>query len=504
MITMPMAGCLGGDDSSDSPSEELTDWSVYLAPTTEDLPTCDEDTNGRLYYVESDNQFQVCKTTGWEVIAIQGANGSDGANGLDGQDGAPGQNGSDGSNGLDGQDGAPGYNGTDGADGKSILINAKTSNCANGGNAFDIGQDSNADGVLSAIEVVISVDLCNGADGAQGPAGPQGPPGMNGTNGTDGAQGPAGPQGPPGLNGTNGTDGAQGPAGPPGMNGTNGTDGAQGPIGPQGPPGVNGTNGTNGSQGPAGPQGPPGVNGTNGTDGAQGPAGPQGPPGPVGIQMYYDSNIGLVYYSQFTSLTTTYGMTTIKSDIGVVRVSISDVNGNNQSAYYDSLSIGDTLEIKNNQDFAIYTISSINYYAIYDHYDIHISSMISSGGGNSFSTGTTYSFIFDRTNSPVYHDIGSNIYSDEHITIQYTGTTGDWTFNPTCSVCVGGFQVYAFSSSSSSYEAGSGTFGQALTMSNIIVNYQSVAHIYITHVSNVAWNMYEITALGANLIVSVY
>ena len=83
-----------------------------------------------------------------------------------------------------------GYNGTDGVDGKSILINAKTSNCANGGNAFDIGQDSNADGVLSAIEVVISVDLCNGADGAQDQqghgVGPQGPPGVNGTNGTDG------------------------------------------------------------------------------------------------------------------------------------------------------------------------------------------------------------------------------------------------------------------------------------------------------------------------------
>ena len=670
MITMPMAGCLGGDDSSDPPSEELTDWSVYLAPTTEDLPTCDEDTNGRLYYVEADNQFQVCKTTGWEIIAIQGAdgangidgqdgapglNGSDGSNGLDGQDGAPGQNGTDGVNGLDGQDGAPGYNGTDGADGKSILINAKTSNCANGGNAFDIGQDSNADGVLSAIEVVISVDLCNGADGAQGPAGPQGPPGMNGTNGTDGAQGPAGPQGPPGLNGTNGTDGppgqpgvngtngtdgnsgghsfdytyvssiitpafssaltygsvyyiigppsvnyiqisqydnngndisqsinslsinsvlslsaknnpstfhnfmvinqpsyvgsslayimqvnelsysssmpfnsnsdivmsftiggingtngAQGPAGPQGptgLNGTNGTDGAQGPAGPQGPPGLNGTNGTDGAQGPAGPQGPPGVNGTNGTDGAQGPAGPQGPPGPpgpVGIQMYYNSNIGFVQSSQFTSLTTTYGITTIKSDIGVVRLSIFDVNGNNQSAYYDSLSKGDTLEIKNNQDFAIYTISSINYNTAYSDYDIHISSMISSGGGNSFSTGTTYSIIFDRTNSPVYHDIVSNIYSDEHITIQYTGTTGDWTFNPTCSVCVGGFAVYAFSSSYNNYAVDFGTFGQPLTMSNIIVTYQSVAHIYIVHQSNVAWNMYEITALGANLIVSVY
>ena len=91
MITMPMAGCIGGDDSSDASDEVLDDWNVHFAATVADLPACDEDTNGRLYYVEADNQFQVCKTSGWSVIDIQGADGADGQdgmNGADGQDGA--------------------------------------------------------------------------------------------------------------------------------------------------------------------------------------------------------------------------------------------------------------------------------------------------------------------------------------------------------------------------------------------------------------------------------
>ena len=80
-------------DSSDTPDGELSDWNVHFAATAADLPTCNEDTNGRLYYVEADGQFQVCKTAGWEVIAIQGA---DGQNGTDGAPGADGPNGADG------------------------------------------------------------------------------------------------------------------------------------------------------------------------------------------------------------------------------------------------------------------------------------------------------------------------------------------------------------------------------------------------------------------------
>ena len=213
-----MTGCFGGDDSSDAPDETLDDWNVHFAATAADLPTCDDDTNGRLYYVEADNQFQVCKTSGWSIIDIRGADGQDGApgaDGADGQDGAPGVDGADGqdgapgadgADGVDGQDGANGLDGASGADGQdgtSILINAKASTCANGGNAFDIGEDTNSNGVLGASEVVISVDICNGADGAQGPVGPQGPPGNDGVDGQDGVDGADGVDGQDGADGLN-------------------------------------------------------------------------------------------------------------------------------------------------------------------------------------------------------------------------------------------------------------------------------------------------------------
>ena len=191
MITMPMAGCLGGDDSSDAPDEELADWSVHFAATAEDLPTCDEDTNGRLYYVEADNQFQVCKTSGWTVIDIQGADGSDGMNGADGADG------------VDGADGAAGADGQDGSDGTSVLITTSSStSCANGGNTFNIGPDSNSNGFLEASEVVMNVDVCNGA---QGPQGPQGPAGNDGVDGNDGAPGADGNDGQDGQDGVDGS-----------------------------------------------------------------------------------------------------------------------------------------------------------------------------------------------------------------------------------------------------------------------------------------------------------
>ncbi len=256
MITMPLAGCIDIDeDSSDTPDAELSDWNVHFAATVADLPTCDEDTNGRLYYVEADNQFQVCKTTGWEVIAIQGTDGTDGMNGADGAPGA------------------------DGQDGTSILINAKTSTCANGGNAFDIGEDTNSNGVLDASEVVISVDICNGADGAQGPIGPQGPAG------NDGAQGPMGPQGPAGVDGEDGVDGVDGDHGDDGEDGVDGDHGDDGQDGAQGP------------QGPAGNDGADGQDGSNGQDGATAlietstePAGANCANGGVKIEAGVDDN----------------------------------------------------------------------------------------------------------------------------------------------------------------------------------------------------------------------
>ena len=200
MVTMSLAGCVDGDDEqADVPNNELDEWNVHYAANADDLPDCDDDTLGRLYYVEADNQFQVCKVDGWEVITIQGNNGTNGQDGTSGTDGM---------NGIDGDDGI---------DGTSILITATpSSSCANGGNTFNIGPDSNQNGFLEAAEFMMSIDICNGADGldgqdgAQGPTGPQGPMGSQGYNGTDGQDGAQGPMGPQGYNGSDGQDGING------------------------------------------------------------------------------------------------------------------------------------------------------------------------------------------------------------------------------------------------------------------------------------------------------
>ena len=94
MITAPLAGCFGGDDeeSLEAQSDDgLDDWKTYFAVTTSDLPSCNSLNQGRLYYIEADNQFQVCNTRGWEVINIQGTDGKDGLNGKDGINGTNGQ-----------------------------------------------------------------------------------------------------------------------------------------------------------------------------------------------------------------------------------------------------------------------------------------------------------------------------------------------------------------------------------------------------------------------------
>ena len=187
---MSLAGCFGGDDGGsdehETPVETLEEWQVHFANSASDLPECNDDRDGWLYYVSTDENFQVCTQNGWEIIDITGPSGADGTNGVDGQDGADGtngvdgQDGADGTHGFDGQDGADGTDGMDGQDGTSILINVVSSTaCLSGGNTFEIGSDDDADGVLSISEVHVTVDICDGAEGPQGPTGADGQDGSN-------------------------------------------------------------------------------------------------------------------------------------------------------------------------------------------------------------------------------------------------------------------------------------------------------------------------------------
>ncbi|MCH2440794.1 MAG: hypothetical protein MK220_05645, partial [Candidatus Poseidoniia archaeon] len=70
------SGCLSfGDDDdtkkdTDGSTGDTDDWDVFSIASVTSLPPCDSATFGRLYYVEADENFQVCRTNGWEVIDI--------------------------------------------------------------------------------------------------------------------------------------------------------------------------------------------------------------------------------------------------------------------------------------------------------------------------------------------------------------------------------------------------------------------------------------------------
>ena len=85
MMTMPLAGCLGGDEKSSETEPEtldftptLEDWGVYYVANSSDLPVCDSNILERLYYVEADAGFYTCTTTGWIFIDLTGPAGADG------------------------------------------------------------------------------------------------------------------------------------------------------------------------------------------------------------------------------------------------------------------------------------------------------------------------------------------------------------------------------------------------------------------------------------------
>ena len=199
MLTVSLAGCFGNDDpvEDETPVETLDDWQVHFASSAADLPTCDSATDGRLYYVDADSEFQVCTSSGWDVIDVSGPAGQDGADGTSG------------TNGVDGADGSDGIDGTDGANGVSTLIRILSSTtCTTGGNSFEIGADNNGDGVLDITEVIVTVDICNGV------AGPAGQDGVDGNDGADGASGIDGTNGTDGQDGTDGADGTNGSASP--------------------------------------------------------------------------------------------------------------------------------------------------------------------------------------------------------------------------------------------------------------------------------------------------
>lgn len=119
----------------------------------------------------------------------QGPAGADGQDGVDGQDGAVGATGPTGPSGPAGPQGVQGNQGPQGEQGPAgdngevgikTLINtsdeAAGGNCANGGVKIEVGEDTNADGILDASEIddTLTRFVCNGEDGQDGADGQDG------------------------------------------------------------------------------------------------------------------------------------------------------------------------------------------------------------------------------------------------------------------------------------------------------------------------------------------
>ena len=118
----------------------------------------------------------------------QGPQGEQGEQGPQGDQGVAGPTGPSGPSGPPGAQGEPGPAGEDGEVAIKTLINtsdeAAGDNCANGGVKIEVGEDTNADGILDTDEVDDSLTryVCNGADGADGEGGSGSGIGVGGCN----------------------------------------------------------------------------------------------------------------------------------------------------------------------------------------------------------------------------------------------------------------------------------------------------------------------------------
>ena len=122
---------------------ELLGSNSYVVSTGNDVPECNSQTHGQLYYIVSEDQFRTCQSYGeiydWLPIEIKG------------EDGQPGQ------------------------DGSSPIFNKTTStNCMYDGSKVNVGIDHNNNGILDSDEVIQSFEVCNGQDGVDGQDGDAG------------------------------------------------------------------------------------------------------------------------------------------------------------------------------------------------------------------------------------------------------------------------------------------------------------------------------------------
>ena len=143
MLSSILAGCTSNDsdveDSGSDDEDKAVNAMMYVISGSA-IPDCGNSNFGFLIFVEDENEFQYCSSTGWSSLEIDLPSGLNGSNGIDGTDGV------DGTNGTNGE---PGIDGTDGVNGSSIIsektIEDAGENCSYGGMKIVVGIDLDGD-----------------------------------------------------------------------------------------------------------------------------------------------------------------------------------------------------------------------------------------------------------------------------------------------------------------------------------------------------------------------
>jgi len=123
--TMSLAGCFGSEETSgvnDEQGDSLNEWQVHLAMSESDLPNCNSERQGWLYFIRSEENFRTCTNSGWDVVDIVG---EDGINSL-----------------------------------IRTSIETSNANCAEGGIEFSTGLDENRNGLLDEEEIKQQQFIC--------------------------------------------------------------------------------------------------------------------------------------------------------------------------------------------------------------------------------------------------------------------------------------------------------------------------------------------------------
>lgn len=266
--------CSGSPDTDSQRSAPSEGVEVIRATveTREELPECDNDLDGAVFYIVDEGAIVFCNGD-TERYEDPGVTGEDGATGDMGATGPEGPTGDQGDDGERGNAGATGPIGADGATGAAGPTGDRGPAGATGATGV-VG----ATGAAGTVAGPTGDRGATGATGATGAAGTSvGPTGPTGTRGNQGAPGTGSTVvGPTGAAGQNGSTGAQGPTG------ATGATGPTGPVGATGATGADGQDGATGRPGAGGPEGPTGAPGPTGPTGAQGPTGPTGATGEVG------------------------------------------------------------------------------------------------------------------------------------------------------------------------------------------------------------------------------